>query len=254
MNKKMKFTNIIKNLFSKSNRGNLAYYPGCLTRYVGKDLEENYIKILDYLNLDYIVVDEIKCCGSPALNAGYEDIFKDQIAKNISYFSSRNIKTIVTNCPACYHTFKHEYSKYEMWKEAGFEVIHITQLLNEHLNVLKIKNKLFTRATYHDPCHLGRYSNIYDEPREIIQKCVEELEEMQFSKENAFCCGGGAGLRTTNKELSNKIAQKRVMQAEEIDVEAVITSCPLCYLHLKENSQNLPIIELSQLLTKALKL
>ncbi len=250
----MKLIDSIKNLFSRSSSGNLAYYPGCLTRYVGKDLEQNYIKILDYLNLDYIVVDEIKCCGSPAFNAGYEEVFKNQIEKNIIYFSSRSIKTILTNCPACYHTFHHEYSKFENWNRQGFKVIHFTQLLNEQSYKLKVKNMPFAKVTYHDPCHLGRHSSIYDEPRNIILKCVKELKEMNFSRENSFCCGGGAGVRTTNKDLSNKIAQKRVSQAEEMEVDAMITSCPLCYLHLKENSKNLPVVELSQLLVRALGL
>ncbi|MDN5327909.1 MAG: fumarate reductase (CoM/CoB) subunit [Candidatus Woesearchaeota archaeon] len=251
----MKFSNIIKNIFSKSKKGNLAYYPGCLTRFVGKDLEENYIKILDYLNLDYIVVDQIKCCGLPSLNAGYEDVFKEQINKVIEYFSSRNIKKIVTNCPSCYHTFKYEYPKYNNnWNQAGIEVMHISQLLNQHINSLSVRNLVFNRVTYHDPCHLGRYSKVYDEPRKVIKKCVKELKEMYLSKEKSFCCGGGAGLRTTNRELSNNVAKKRVSQAEEIDVDAIITSCPLCYLHLKENSKDLPVLELSHLLVKALEL
>ncbi len=250
----MKIFQSIKNIFSKANRGNIAYYPGCLTRFVGKELEENYIKILDLLGLDYIVVDQIKCCGSPALNAGYKEVFEQQIDKNIEYFSSRNIKRIVTNCPACYHTFSKQYSKYDKWNKQGIEVIHITQLIQENIDKLRIHDKLGIIATYHDPCHLGRHSGIYEEPREIIKKCIKELKEMRFSKEYSFCCGGGAGLRTTNKELSKRIAKKRVEQAEEINVDAIITTCPLCYLHLKENSDKIPVYELSQIIIKACKI
>lgn len=235
--------------------GNLAYYPGCLTRFVGKDLEENYICILDKLGLDFIVVDEIKCCGSPALNNGYRDVFNEQIVKNKDYFKARSISKIVTNCPSCYYMFSKIYPQNKDWDSSRYEINHTVTIIYQNLNKLKVENKLNLNVTFHDPCHLGRSSKIYDEPREILKYLGCNVTEMEYSRERSFCCGGGAGLRTNNKELANRIAKKRVEQALDTKAEALVTACPMCYLHLKENNSNpkFKVYELSQLILKSIK-
>ena len=87
-------------------------------------------------------------------------------------------------------------------------------------------------VTYHDPCHLGRYCNVYDPPRELIKKIPGvTFKEMSTKKDGALCCGGGGGVRAAFPDLSKRIAAKRVKQAEFADL--LITTCPFCVNNLK---------------------
>ncbi|MFH1501239.1 MAG: (Fe-S)-binding protein [archaeon] len=224
---------MIKGLFS---RGNTLFYPGCLTKFVLKAETQNYRKILEKIGVDYIMMEDELCCGSPALNAGYEADTRKLARKNLEKFKEKNIKKIITGCPACYKMFKKEYK--EMLPDWDIEVEHVTTVLLEALQKKSklIKNKKMGKVTYHDPCHLGRHMKMYDEPREILKLIGYEVVEMANNREHALCCGGGGGLKSNNPELANDIARERIKQAKKVNAGKLITTCPLCFAHMQENS------------------
>jgi len=231
---------------SKLLPGNTLYYPGCLTKYVAKDLEENYKKILNKIGIDFIMLKESEfCCGIPVLNAGHKKEAKELAEKNFKLFKERGVKKIITSCPSCFHMFKSNYPKFV--KDWDIKVEHITQTINEAIKKGKIiPRNLNEDITYHDPCHLGRYEGIYEEPRDILKKSGN-LKEMKLTKNYSFCCGGGSGVKSNQPELANSIAKERVGMAKETKAKILCTSCPMCYLHLKENSKDIEVMELSQL-------
>ena len=235
--------------------GNTLYYSGCLTKVVAKEIGENYEEILRKVGVDFIKLSKTEvCCGSPALNGGYLELAKNLAKRNLKIFKQHSVKKIITSCPACFKTFSKEYPEIlgEEWK---IEVVFILQLLDELVRKGKIELKKIgkEKVTYHDPCHLGRYSKMYHEPRRLIERMGFKLVEMEFCKENSFCCGGGGGLRANFPELANAIAKDRLRQALKTDAKILITSCPLCYLHLKQNSSSIRVEEISNLLVKAIK-
>ena len=139
----------ILNLFG----GNTLYYPGCLTKFVAKDLEENYKKILNKIGIDFIMLKDFEvCCGNPILNAGHEKETKELAEKNFKLFKDRGVKKIITSCPACFHMFNKNYPKLiEKW---DIKVEHITQTISKAVKEGKINpKKLGIDITYHDPCH-----------------------------------------------------------------------------------------------------
>ncbi|MDD3985467.1 MAG: heterodisulfide reductase-related iron-sulfur binding cluster [Methanobacterium sp.] len=104
-------------------------------------------------------------------------------------------------------------------------------LLNELILEGKINiKKTHQKVTYHDPCHLGRHCNIYEEPRQII-KNTSILVEMDRNRERSRCCG--AGVKSAFPDIALKIASKRIEDAKSIDAEIIITSCSFCILNLK---------------------
>lgn len=226
---------------------NVLYYPGCLTKFVGKNVLDNYVKILNTIKLDFIMLKDLEvCCASPIINSGNEKEAKDLIFKNYKIFKEHSVKKIITNCPACYHTFSSSYP--EIIDDWDIEVEHITQTISKAIKYKKLNFKnMNLDITYHDPCHLGRYSKIYNDPREIIRS-VGNLKEMKFCKNYSFCCGGGAGVKSNQPNLANSIAKQRINMAKEINVKYLVTSCPMCYLHLKENTEkDLVVKEISEI-------
>jgi Fe-S oxidoreductase len=236
-------------IFEKLIGGNVLYYPGCMSKFVTKDLAENYRKIFRKIGIDFIELKDLEvCCGSPVLNAGHFKEFEDLAKKNFSVFKEHSIKKIITGCPACFKTFKIEYQK--VIKNFDIEIEHAIQTIWRAIEKgkLKLKKVNATKATYHDPCHLGRYSGIYEEPRKIIEALGYDLIEMKFAREKSFCCGGGGGVKSNYPLLAEEMAKERVKQAEETNAEILITACPLCYFCLKEASKKMKVIEISDLI------
>ncbi len=234
-------------IFKKMFKGNTLYYPGCLSKFVAKDLVENYRRILREAGLDFIELADIEvCCGSPALKAGYAGDFKKLAEKNLQVFKEHSVDKIVTHCPACFMIFKKEYPKVlgEKW---DIEVVHATEVLSQ-----KVKKSESQKGaiTYHDPCHLGRQMGIYDEPREVLKSLGYEIKEMDLSRKESFCCGGGGGVQSNESELANKIAKDRIAMAKKTGAKVLVTPCPLCYMHLKNNSEgeDIDVKELSHLM------
>jgi len=251
---------MLKRFFERFTSGNTLYYPGCLTRFVAKDLLRNYRVILRKMSVDFIELEEVEmCCGSPVRNAGEEDEFIKLVQKNHEIFNQYGVSRIITSCPACYKVLSLDYpevlgNKWDIRVEQTTRLI-AEAIINGNLELvdgLSIDGKI----TYHDPCHLGRYCGIYEEPRKIIREVAEEsggvLVEMAHSRENSLCCGGGGGLGTNFSQTAGKVAKLRISEARETGAQILCTSCPMCYLHLSnaaEEKRSPKVLEMSSLLT-----
>jgi heterodisulfide reductase subunit D len=153
-------------------------------------------------------------------------------------------------CPGCFRVLSHDYPEYGLILNKP--VRHISQLLNEIKDILPAHDFKGT-ITYHDPCHLGRHSNIYDEPRNVINQISNSnIVEMERSRDNAMCCGNGAGLRTLFSEHAKKIGKERIQQAKQTGASILVTSCPFCKNMLESQSgDDLIVLDLPELVLQA---
>ncbi|MEM5766605.1 MAG: (Fe-S)-binding protein [Candidatus Aenigmatarchaeota archaeon] len=231
--------------------GNILFYPGCMMKFVTKKQNENYKKILKKIGLDFIELKELEvCCGSPVLSAGYLKEAKRLAEKNLKTFKEHSVKKIITPCPACFRIFSQEYPK--LIKGWDLKVEHIIQTIAKAIDDGKLKlMKRKIKVTFHDPCHLGRYCGIYEEPRKIIISKAE-LKEMGMVREQSLCCGGGGGVRSNYPELAKEMAKERLKQAEQTRAQILVTSCPLCFVQLKEASENskIKVVEMSEFINE----
>jgi heterodisulfide reductase subunit D len=228
------------------------YYPGCLTKGVLVEQFENYKEIFNRLRIDFVLLPDEVCCGLPVLNAGYRKDVKKLARKNFDLFKKNGIKRILTSCPSCYHTFKEIYPK--LVSDWDIEVEHATVVI---LWALKKRGIKFVGndderelVCYHDPCHLGRYSGIYDEPREVIERLAGKIFEFRFNRENAICCGGGGGVRANFPKIAKDIAKKKLGFVPE-EVGKIVSPCGLCYANFKSVSDK--SVEFSDFVVKRLR-
>lgn len=217
---------------------------------------ERYRKILEAEGVDFLLLkDKEFCCGSPVKNAGAIEEYERLAKENFKIFRQHNVTRVISNCPACTLMFKKEYPKI-LGDEWRIEARHVAEIIDKAKTKLKTPTPSESppraggekvAATYHDPCHLGRHLGIYDQPREIIKKAGYQLVELDLHGEKSFCCGGGGGVSSNDPELSNKIAKDRIGQAKMTGADVLITSCPMCYMHLKRNNGGIKVMELSEL-------
>jgi len=214
---------------------NILYYPGCLNKYILKDIANRYIQILKNLGINFIILkDEEVCCGSPAYQAGYTEDFEKLREKNLELFRKNKIKKIITPSPQCAYTFSKLY---------GIKTEHVTETILKHAEKIPLKHE--EEITYFDPCYMTRYNKLIEEPRKILNLLGFEIVELPKNKENSQCCGGNLNLKQNLPLMSNKIAKKILSQ---VKTKKLITSCPFCYLHFKANSEDIEILELSEVL------
>jgi len=195
------------------------------------------VNILQTAGIKFGILGEDEpCCGDPARRAGYEIQFQTSAEQNIALLNGYNIKRVLTTCPHCYNTFKNEYPKIG----ANFEVIHHTEILSNLLkgDSLRLTEQPDSVVTYHDPCYLGRYNDIYSAPRNILHAIPNtNLEEMKRSKSKSFCCGGGGIHMWFEQQIGTKINEIRIGEALKTRAQTVVTSCPYCLQMLEEAIQ-----------------
>ena len=248
---------VMADLAAKGEKPEYLFWVGCAgafdDRY--KKVARAFTKILNHLGTSYAVLGiEESCTGDPARRAGNEMLFQMQALTNIEVLNGYEIKNIITICPHCYNILKNEYP--ELGGE--YNVINYLEFILENIKnkKLTINTKIFNnkKITYHDPCYLGRANNIYDPPREILNKVSDSLVEMERNKKFALCCGAGGGQMFKEAEEGNKeVFIERIEDALKTKAEIIATACPFCmtmmsdgikYKNKEEEIKNYDIAEI----------
>ncbi|MCI0521266.1 MAG: respiratory nitrate reductase subunit gamma [Chloroflexi bacterium] len=190
-----------------------------------------FASLLKKANVDFAILglDEM-CCGETARRLGHEYMFQMMAEQNIELLSKIKFKRLVTQCPHCFNTLKNEYPQ----MGGNFPVLHYTELLSQ----LELPwngaspngNGIHAKVTYHDSCYLGRYNQIYAQPRALLHEAKVELVEMSRRGEESFCCGGGGGQMWQESDPNTRINHRRLDDAMKTDAGVVATACPYCLL------------------------
>ena len=243
---------------ASKEQADLLYFVGCtaaLTPNI-RAVAIDTAKVLKKLGIDFSIFGENEvCCGSVAMRTGDRKAFNFVAERNLELFKKSGAKKIITSCAGCYRTLKMDYA--ELFKDLDIEILHTVEFLRTYLAENNIQlNDLGLKVTYHDPCHTGRHTGLYEEPRELLSK-MAEIVEMKTIKQHAKCCGAGGGLKKGFPELSLEMAKSRIKEAEETGVDNLVSICPFCYRNLsdaiKALSSNIKMIDLLELLNQAIE-
>lgn len=239
----------------------VLYFAGCSGSLYPQaySIPQSFVQILDYAGIDYSMLGEKEgCCGFPLLGAGEIDKGLGLMQANVDNISNLGTKTVVTTCPSCYHTLRDTYPEL-LGRSLPFEVLHASQYLEQLISEGKLDLKeINDTVTYHDPCDLGRNSGVFDAPRNVIKKIPGiELIEMEKSRENSNCCGGGGNLEAVDADLTAQIAKNRLMEINDTGAKTVISACQQCKRTLqgnaRKNKMRIRVMDLCELVLKSLK-
>jgi Fe-S oxidoreductase len=248
-------------MLAQGKQPEVLFWVGCAGSFDdrAKKITKAFVRILNRANVSFAVLGtEESCTGDPAKRAGNEFLFQMQAMMNIEVLNAYEAKKIVTACPHCFNTLKNEYP------ELGghYEVVHHTEFLKSLLDSgrLTIEGGQFKgkRITFHDPCYLGRANNVYEAPRELIEKLDVELLEMKRSKANGLCCGAGGAQMFKDAEPGNKeINVERTEDALETKPDIIAAGCPFCNTMLtdgvknKEREGDVKVMDIAELIANA---
>lgn len=231
---------------SKASR--LLLYIGCLYS-LSENLTNNVMNMLRVLRVAGLKVQVLPnepCCGHVAINTGQEEAIRDYAEKVFKTVSLTGANQVLFPCPACRKAFMDEYPRL-LGVKPNFECISSVELLarlaDEGKLVLGSRGNrgVKTIVTYHDPCHLGRHMHLFDEPRRILNAIANvELVEMPRNRADAWCCGGGGGVKIAYPEFAMSTGWDRLREAQETGADTLVSACPMCESSLTDAERMLP--------------
>ena len=223
-----------------THRAKAVYFAGCTASYVEHDIGMASVRLLDAAGVDFTYLGNAEsCCGTPMLVAGMWDVFEEVLRKNIQAVKRAGADTVISSCPACDMMWRHTYPEWaeKLGIEYGITAKHYSEVLAD-----KILAGEFTfpdnghkpcTVTWHDSCHIGRVSGVYEPPRQLIQAIPNtNLVEMTPNREEGHCCGSVLTL-LKDPPVAAEIGKIHLDEAVEAGAEKVLALCPCCEFQLR---------------------
>ena len=219
-------------------RGGTYYFSGCLPYldvvfrdigYTGRASGNSAVKLLNAVGIVPAVSEEEVCCGHDPYWTGDTEVVHYFARRNVAAIRKTGARRVVFSCPEGYYMFKYVYPG--MGVKVPFEPVHILTVLAENLKKLKFKS-LERKVTYHDPCRLVKFDNVFEAPRALLSAVPGlEVAEMGRVGREALCCGSSNWVSCTR--VNKKIQVERLDEAARTGAGTLLTSCPKCNIHLR---------------------
>jgi Fe-S oxidoreductase len=249
-----------------------------------KQVARSLARILDEADVSFgILFEDEKYDGNDIRRVGEEFLYLELAGHHVETFEECNFEKIVCTDPHSYNTFKNEYPEVDFeefaddpmmpfdydghWNEDDqIDVLHWTQAIEELVSSGRLGlegTELDYTVTYHDPCHLGRYNDVFEAPRELIRATGCDLSEMPRNRADSFCCGGGGGGLWMDFDEDPKPSEERLREAlEDTDagaaVEKFVVACPMCMTMYEDGRKTgdfedeIEIVDVAELLVEAI--
>jgi Fe-S oxidoreductase len=228
----------------------VLFWVGCApaTDERAKGVARAVARLLDVAGIRWAVLGpEEGCTGDVARRAGNEYLFQAMARQNVEILNGYGTKRIVTACPHCYNTLKHEYPDFG----GRYEVVHhadeLARLVAE--GRLKPRHRVEATVVYHDSCYLGRYNDIYESPRDVLASIPRvTLVEAAATRDRGMCCGAGGGqMFKEEEEGKERVSGARTRQLLETGADTISSACPFCKRMITDALSTAEKTDISQL-------
>ncbi|MEW6145123.1 MAG: (Fe-S)-binding protein [Thermodesulfobacteriota bacterium] len=215
------------------------YWMGCYGGYDprGQKIAQSIVSLLTQAGVNFAVLGPMESCtGDPARRLGEEALYQMLATQNIETLNGLRVKKVIANCPHCFNTIKNEYPQFG----GNYEVVNHTQLLNDLVKQGKLRptKEINQGVAYHDPCYLGRYNRVFDEPRELLQSIPGlRLIELDRRRERSFCCGAGGG-KIWMEEEAPRVNWNRFEEVESKNPDTLAVACYFCDTMFEDASKH----------------
>jgi Fe-S oxidoreductase/FAD/FMN-containing dehydrogenase len=246
-----------------SHKSGNVYFAGCTASYVENDIGMASVRLLDEAGVDfsYLGTNE-SCCGIPMLVAGRWDVFEEIMRRNIKAVKEAGASTVIASCPACDMMWRQVYPDWakKLGIEYGIQARHYSEVIAEKIKsgefVFPKTNGQPVKVTWHDSCHIGRVSHVYEPPRQLVQAIPGvTLVEMEHNRDEAHCCGSVLTL-IKDPPVAADIGKTRLDEALETGATKVLSLCPCCQFQLRVSAKKkelpLEVIDLARFAASAL--
>jgi Fe-S oxidoreductase len=230
---------------------------GCMGSYdpKGREIVADFARVMRYLGTSFGVMKKEKCTGDPARRLGNDLVFGGLAEAGLKSLEQARVKKIVAICPHCVRTIATDWKEYA----AGpmeFEIEHHSEFMARFAD--KLPGQSVGTVAYHDPCYLGRYRDVYEEPRAVVRKSGE-LVEAERHGERSFCCGAGGGLAFLGEETGERVSHVRAQELAATGAGTIATACPFCNTMFRDalgavgGEQPPQLLDIAQLTAKSIE-
>jgi Fe-S oxidoreductase len=217
----------------------VLYWVGCAASYDdrAKKIARATAKLMQQAGVDFAILGtEESCTGDPARRAGNEYLFQMMAQQNIETLKTHEVekKRIVTTCPHCFNMLKNEYPDFG----GHYEVVHHSTMLAELIDAKSLlpKNRVERTVAFHDSCYLGRYNEVYDAPRKVLESIpgVQLREVNYWNRNKGLCCGAGGAQMFMEEQGEKRVNVKRTQQLLDTGAQTIASGCPFCMTMLTD--------------------
>ncbi len=237
----------------------MLFWVGCAGAYDQRyqKVSRAMVRLLNEAGIRFAILGtEEKCNGDPARRAGNEYLAQMLITENVETLNRYQVKKIVSACPHCCNTLKHEYPQFG----GHYQVFHHTELLQALATSgrLRFSKQSGIITTYHDSCYLGRYNDVYVPPRQLLAAAGGRLREMARSRDRGFCCGAGGARMFMEERDGKRINVERTEEALRTNAVRIATACPFCMtmvadgLKAKDAEDRVQVRDIAEILADSL--
>jgi Fe-S oxidoreductase len=207
---------------------------GCMGGYdpKGREIISAFARVMNYLGTSYGVLRKEKCTGDPVRRLGNDLLFQQLAEANLETLAQNKVKKIVSICPHCVRTIQEDWKEYDKTPPTErVQIEHHSEFMARYADKLPKQASPNSaspeKIVFHDPCYLGRYRNVYDEPR-TVAALAGSLVEAPRNRERSFCCGAGGGLAFLGEETGERVSHNRAAELVATGAQTIAAACPFC--------------------------
>lgn len=231
---------------SPAKQARIAYFAGCMG-HLTPGVITSMLAIFRKANVDFTFIDKDGgvCCGRPMLLSGNQNAASIILEKNKAVLNNSGASILVTSCPICYKTFKEDY-------HLDMQIMHHTEyihLLIQQKSIQPHTSQL--RTVFHNPCELGRGSDVYAAPEKILQAVSHKLAT-GYDGKNSLCCGGSLSNTHITALQRTKLSSDAMAAYLSYQPDILVTACPLCKKTFAKTDASVPVKDIAEVVAENL--